>query len=54
MTHEATQQIQTSTETPGFPHRAAPAQTPLEAAERHYGERQGGVPAWQPEEGDFS
>ena len=41
-------------DTPVFPHHAAPAQSPLEAAERQYADRPSGTPDWHPEEGDFT
>jgi hypothetical protein len=54
MTPNTPQQDTTRTEAPAFPHHAAAAQTPLEAAERQYADRPSGVPNWQPEDGDFT
>jgi hypothetical protein len=54
MTHDAPQPASSGTDTPPFPHHAAPAPAPLEPSERQYAEPPRGVPRWQPEEGDFS
>ena len=39
---------------PVFPHKAAPPQTPFEAAERQYADRPTSAPDWQPDDGDFT
>ena len=54
MTPDSAQPATSHNDVPPFPHHAAPAQTPLEAAERQYGDRPDGVPNWQPEDGDFT
>ena len=54
ITTTTTQQAAPDAEAPPFPHHAAAPQTPLEAAERQYGDRASGVPNWQPEDGDFT
>jgi hypothetical protein len=43
-----------TSDAPPFPHHAAAAPLPLEAAERQYADRATGVPNWQPEDGDFT
>lgn len=47
-------QTSPSDPTPQFPHHAAAAQSPLEAAERQYADRPSGTPNWQPDDGDFT
>jgi hypothetical protein len=54
MTPDSTQPATSPDDAPVFPHHAAPAQSPLEAAERQYADRPDGVPNWQPEDGDFT
>jgi hypothetical protein len=54
MTPDTPQQAPSHIDAPPFPHHAAAAQTPLEAAERQYAQRPSGTPNWQPEEGDYT
>ena len=54
MTHNTPHEAPSTTDAPPFPHHAAAAPTPLEAAERQYADRAAGVPNWQPEDGDFT
>ena len=55
MTSDTPQPVaSTSNDAPAFPHHAAVAQTPLEAAERQYADQPAGAPRWQPDEGDFN
>jgi hypothetical protein len=53
-TPETPQPVEPHDDAPTFPHHAATAQSPLEAAERQYADRPDGVPNWQPEDGDFT
>jgi hypothetical protein len=55
MTNETPQQHATATrDVPPFPHQDAAPHLPLEAPARQDAEPPGGVPRWQPEEGDFN
>jgi hypothetical protein len=54
MTPDSSQPATLHNDAPAFPHHAAPAQSPLEAAERQYADRPEAVPNWQPDEGDFT
>ena len=52
--NNASQSAPSNIDVPVFPHKAAPPQTPFEAAERHYADRPTSAPNWQPDEGDFT
>jgi hypothetical protein len=55
MTNDAPEQHTPATrDAPRFPHQDAGPHLPLEATEQQDAEPPGGVPRWQPDEGDFS